>query len=657
MEFDATDEISAELTNSAGTHIAVTSDNVEMFYLDTLEGDDLIRVDAEDLGRLFVIGGGNSSGSDVLQLLGDPNTEEDVTIAPNVLVNDNQDITGFINQIDVIGIEQIEFEGQSAIGDSLTVNLGDGDNTARVERGSAISDEDADLVTSDSLPRIQFTGLEEFTVGGGSGSDVVTFVTRNLVGAINTNYNATLDGTDTLVIEGADGAADDYTVTQPLGVLQVTDSSSGVTVTETSNTLGRLQINTLGGDDRVEVNATNGLIAPLVTYDGGSGSDSLRVAGSETVAQTEYMPGPDVLEGRLAYSMTPGDQQQGIDPSREMIIDFVNLEPIYDTLPSTVAVTVYGTNADNAINFSEGPHGNTGLVSVDGFETYEFDNKGDVLEIIGLAGDDVINLDYQGTALPVGLDRIWVEGNDPTASDHVIVNGTTGPGADTFDVEPTGADSASILYTNTTFAVVPMPIEVRTAELITFNGQGDDDHLIVDTASGTQTVTVTPGATVDSGNVRVDSLVPIDFVNMGASGTLIIDDPDVSAVEELVYMGTAGTDTFLVDSIETIKLNNQIDVITDDIEEYTFKGLGGDDTFDIDGLAATALTRINVEGDEPGSGSDTLDYTSLGATIVDFEVTLGLETGLTTITDAGAPIVVFSGSRRSMSMRATRLWR
>ena len=47
------------------------------------------------------------------------------------------------------------------------------------------------MVTSDSLPQVDFLGLENFIVDAGSqGSDVVTFKTWFLQGALPGNYQA-----------------------------------------------------------------------------------------------------------------------------------------------------------------------------------------------------------------------------------------------------------------------------------------------------------------------------------------------------------------------------------------------------------------------------------------------------------------------------------
>ena len=163
------------------------------------------------------------------------------------------------------------------------------------------------------------------------------------------------------MIEGSDGFDDTFTARVPgAGSVQVADAN-GATVTETSGALGRLQINPLGGDDLIQVDTNTGLIRVPITIDGGSNSDTILVYGDPAAAeqdaldQVEYMPGPDVLEGRLLY-----DLDWTTPDTHEMVIDFVNLEPVIDYTAKTVAMTVYGTNADNAINYVEGP--NSGAV-------------------------------------------------------------------------------------------------------------------------------------------------------------------------------------------------------------------------------------------------------------------------------------------------------
>ena len=69
----------------------------------------------------------------------------------------------------------------------------------------------------------------------------------------------------------------------------------------------------------------------------------------------------------------------------------------------------------------------------------EFINKTS-LTINGLAGSDEINLNNPNT--PTGLTGITVNGGDPTASDTLVVNGTTG--SDAIGYKPTGIGAGSV---------------------------------------------------------------------------------------------------------------------------------------------------------------------------------------------------------------------
>jgi hypothetical protein len=144
----------------------------------------------------------------------------------------------------------------------------------------------------------------------------------------------------------------------------------------------RLQINTRGGDDLVTVDLSQtDLIDAPITYDGGLGSDRLVVQGTPTVAVSSltYTPGPDWTKGRLLYAAVQD----------QMLIDFVGLEPVIDLVVAATAI-VNATNADNAINYSQGSVATRGLVSVDNLETYEFANKTNLVINAG-AGNDTIN--------------------------------------------------------------------------------------------------------------------------------------------------------------------------------------------------------------------------------------------------------------------------
>ena len=579
VAFPNPNEINAVLTNSAGQHVAVGSTRVEKYGIDTFGGDDLIVVTAPvQANSLRILGGDNSSSSDVLQLVGEQ--DDDVTIAPDAFANDEQDVIGLGAQIDVLGIEQIEL----VTANSLTVNLGDGDNTARVERGSDVSSLSADLVTSDSLPRIQFADVVEFNVNGGvDGSDAVTFVTRNLAGAID--YQANLDGSDTLVIEGADGATDNYTLSEPgAGEVQVDDGISAVQVIGTG--MGRVQINTLGGDDEVTVDGTGGLIDALIGYDGGTGSDKLTVMG--TVTDATYSPGPAITEGRLTH-----DTQT---------IDFVNLEPVVDL--TFANLTVNGTDADNAIDYRD--LGGNGLVSVDGFETIEFANKTDVT-LDGGAGSDAIHVD----AVTSGFTgTLFVNGDAPVVSgDTLTVTGA---------IPTVTVDHAN----NRVTGVGPNQIDYTTIERLTVNAGAANELAFF----GATDYTVNPGAETDQGEV-LSSGVPVTFDGFGTGDTI---DLLGTGLGTKTINGTAADDSFNV----AVGVQNDVTILgratveIADASTVTLNGYEGDDLFTVDG--GNGLAVLNVFGGD-GDDDDLLDAnTPAGPVTVDM--------GLRTVAGYGATI-------------------
>ncbi|MBN2217139.1 MAG: hypothetical protein JW719_07165 [Pirellulales bacterium] len=264
-----------------------------------------------------------------------------------------------------------------------------------------------DLVTTDSLPAIEFTNLAAFTVdGSAAGSTTATFVTNKLGGANDYAFSGLAE--DVLVIEGVAGqassAADNFTVTDgAAGLVVVADNNSGVVVENTGATLGRLQINTLDGDDLVTIDVgSSDVVRTPITFDGGNGSDALVVSGTPLTAVNEviYRPGPAVGQGRLAYENAAN--------AALMTIDFLNLEPVVDLVPAAT-LTVFGTPSPNTINYTQGSMATNGLVTVDNFESMEFANKTQLV-LNAMAGNDVVNLDNAGQ--PTGLTSIVVNGQD-----------------------------------------------------------------------------------------------------------------------------------------------------------------------------------------------------------------------------------------------------
>ena len=158
---------------------------VESYRIHGLEGDDDINLTGgvNATGTFQVFGSGPGAGSDTLNLERHRRcAAQVVAIRPNAIESDDQDVQGFGSLLTATGIELITYTGAD-MNDRLNVELGGGDNVVRVSRGVG-----ADQVTSNSLPKVEFAGLQFFQVVGQAGNDVVTFNTWFLSGAVNTNY-------------------------------------------------------------------------------------------------------------------------------------------------------------------------------------------------------------------------------------------------------------------------------------------------------------------------------------------------------------------------------------------------------------------------------------------------------------------------------------
>ena len=619
------------LSDLAGDRVEVGTDRVEYLALDGLAGDDTFDINGEHPYLALWVSGGDPSTGDVLNLLA-PRSPSAAVIRPSTWNPMDQVVEMGDSAAYVGGIELITYTGRRW-NDTLEVNAGAGDHSIRVQYGPSRMD----LVTADTLPDILFADLETFQVRPRAGSDQVTFVTGRLSGA--QNYVLIGRHLDTLVIEGSDGAADSFVVNNAGdgGYVSVTDELSGVTVTDVGSEgdhVGRLQINTLGSDDTVTVDVDGALLSDVIdvpiTFDGGAGSDTLMVVGTPPteVDGVVYTPGPDVASGRLVY-----EDEEALPL---MTIDFAHLDPVID-LVTAATLTVNGTNGDNAISYARGPNTGedlvgaavTGLVSVDGFETVEFANK-TRLVIDGLAGSDEINLRYRNT--PTGLARIAVKGGDPTSSDAVVVNGTTG--ADTIGFAPTEAGSAII-----TGVLGVTRVTVSTAERLLIDGRGGDDSLTVAGTTSDDTILHRVGDAVDSGSIAVNELLPLDYTNLGAAGVLSVIGR--GGDDLLEYVGTRFNDIFTVGNTGTIDLrtvallgvNEHVDVVPTGVERLVLDGLDGDDRFALS--TPQPYTRLILAG---GSGQDDLiEITDAPGSDDPFEVFPGVVPGEGTVTVGGTP--------------------
>ena len=350
--------------------------------------------------------------------------------------------------------------------------------------------------------------MQFFVLGSSQGGPTTaTFALDNLTGSENYTFQSL--GEDELIAEGTpDG---DFLTASLDGTGELQISNGFVTVgTSNFNFNDLLQVDTLGGDDTltVDVGGTDLINVPIF-YDGGTGSDTLIIQGesSSEVTSVTYTSGLQVDEGRLDYVAIPDViivNGNGGPPNTTMAIDFDNLEPVVELVPAAI-LNVNGTNANNAITYTEGSAANRGLVSIDGFETIEFENK-TALEIFAQGGADTVVVN---------------NANLPTGLNSVIVNGQAGNDTILFESLP---DASATTFLGATAR----------------GGVGDD---VID---GGSIQVLTPLTFVgDGGNDTLTGGLGVDDLNGGDGDDTIIDSRGGGADGDIVD-GADGDDTFVV---------------------------------------------------------------------------------------------------------------
>ena len=200
------------------------------------------------------------------------------------------------------------------------------------------------------------------------------------------------------------------------------------------STIQQINVNGLGGNDTLIVDSSNGGIPVPIAYDGGTGSNALKLQGGTDLTDT-YAPGPNVGSGTSTLTFTGGVET----------IEFQNLAPVLDTVSGPL--TVAGTAANDVINYGVGSVPTHGLVTVNNFESIEFTNKTNLTFNAG-AGDDTITINNPNT--PTGLTAITADG---------------GPGIDTLVVNALG-NAVNVANTGTVQVTSQLPANYRGIEKI-----------------------------------------------------------------------------------------------------------------------------------------------------------------------------------------------
>lgn len=503
---------------------------------------------------------------------------------------------------------------------------------------------------------------------GGDGNDVALFSGLN---------NIIITADNLAVGTGGDGTADSFAITNVGNNVVVSVNGTPVSTTPIATT-GSIGIKGSTDNDTLTINNSNGLIVSRVTFDGdgdrldptnfstafpvpvGAGFDTLQVIGN-TVANTIYNPGVTPDAGAV-FQQAGGALIQSVQ--------FMGLEPVQIVGGGAGASISVGAqlalagfpaalNASNTINYTSGPNSNagvfaglnSGLVSVDGFETVEFSSFGSLIINAG-AGDDKINLNYQAPAVvaPTNLASIGVLGGDPTASDTLVINNNLGtadfstlrPGlpagalpallVPAFPALPLGTGSGSVINTVVGGGTAQPNVFYATTEHLSMVGQSvDGDPLQIGGTAGNDSLEYAPGANLSEGTItgaldtnNATGVGPFSLPRVSYSG-LALPAPGAGAAVAVPIVGLGlginddagsqgGADTLIVNGSSQ---NDVIQVVDDGV----YLNMGGENPLvtpfpaplpigNVLGTSAAGATSASQIVINAGDGDDNTTVTS-----------------------------------------------
>jgi hypothetical protein len=279
-----------------------------------------------------------------------------------------------------------------------------------------------------------------------------------------------------------------------------------------------LTVNGLQGADTF--NVVTGLIPIFI--DGGDPIGSGDLLNIEAMMTAEFSPGPESDEGSFIIDGNPP-------------VSFDRIEAIEVGAPDNggdLVVTVMGTNADDDIT-AQGLDPNVVAVSVNAGPAVVYSGVGTMI-LQGKNGDDDIVVDVNVEALDV---EFVVDGGlATTASDRLRVTGVDGQ-LDLPVWTPFSQDSGQLDLLG------QLSINVLEVEELIYDGEADGD---LATVRGAGRFVHTPGSAVDAGQLRVDSLLALDYIDLGdtASGAAVIAEGigDGELPSTLVVQGTLNSD-------------------------------------------------------------------------------------------------------------------
>lgn len=471
-------------------------------------------------------------------------------------------------------------------------------NPATVDYGAATVSAPGSAATRYSgVERIHVDAPADVAVLGGAGPDVLRYTPT-----AGTGGTVTRDGDPAelrlaevggaLTIDGADGA--DRVAVHARSTDDATAVTRGdPTVVEVS---ALLPVSLPAATEALELLAGDGADTTVVTGTGGPASLTIAGGGPTGTGDRLVLVSPSAA---VTYDVLPTN---GLLETPGGAISFGEMETLDVDGDGTGMLVVRGTNdADtvtlgNAVPPQVRVNGGA-IVEHNGYPTLQLDGRG---------GQDAFSVSYLTLGDPT---LVEVLGGDPATTDELVVEDEPGV-TRTLRVEPAAADAGLV-----TLLGHPTAVRFAATESLVLDGRLGDDELQVVTPSGVQSAVVTPGATDDAGEVRVEALVPVRFQRLGA-GVLRLVDADGARVDSATYAAGAASDTFDVAAVDgSVRLNARVPFVPDSVAALTLNAFDGDDAFTATG--PLPFTTLRTDGSGPDSADSLTMIAATGPVTVD----------------------------------------
>ena len=489
---------------------------------------------------------------------------------------------------------------------ATTINSGDGNDTITVLATSGVLTVNGN--TGDDTINVQSIGATA-AINSGSGSDTINVSSdAPLNTGVLTGLNATLTvdgnggGTDTLNIsESGSGVADTIRMDTNGGVIASAVVPFTIQFGGSAAFTGGVHLWTGSAGDTI--NLRNVYANEPVTINAGAGDDTINVSSNAPVNSETV----NSLSAQLTVNGDAGNDTLNVSDASDASANVGTL----------TATTLTGLGMTDGITYVTVETFNLtlGNASAGTSNTFNIQStaSGVSTTVNGGSGDETFNVGASGSLDQI-LGVLFLNGNDPTASDVLNINDQGDAAGNSYTITATTIDRAGAAQ-----------ITYGTIEQLNVNsGTGGDIFTVQNTHPNATTVNTGAGAdaitlNATGGTISVNAGADTDtLVVNSASGTTTLNGEDSGDQFSLLSIhgtttlnGNAGDDTVVVNldagSNGTLTVNGDTDNDSVTVRlatiPTTINSGDGNDTVNIQ--AITAATTVNGE-----TGADTVNVSS-----------------------------------------------